>query len=86
MKLTDEIAEKVLWDENYNEEEWEQVGEEEEHLKHATRSLYLHFKHFPSNTFWAVHGTANPGWGMEYHGFFEVEPVEVTTVVYKEKK
>lgn len=82
MKLTDEIAEKVLWDEDYNDEEWEQVGEEEEYYKHSTRSLTLYFKHFPSNTFWAVHGTVDYEWGAEYEGFFEVEPVEVTTVKY----
>ena len=86
MNLTDEIAEKILWDENYDDEEWEQVGEVDEPYKRSDRHLYLYFKHFPSNTFWAVHGTIDPEWGMEYHGFFEVEPVEVTTIVYKEKK
>lgn len=85
MKLTDEVAE-VLWDEEYDDEEWEQVGEEEEYYKHSTRTLHLYFKHFPSNTFWCVHGTIDTEWGREYHGFFEVGPVEVTTVEYKAKK
>lgn len=81
MILTEKIAKDLFYD-DYNEEEWELVEEEEEHYKHATRFLHLYFKHFPSNTFWCVHGTIDPEWGREYCGFFEVEPAKITIVKY----
>ncbi len=82
MILEEKLAQE-LWEEEYEGEDWEMVDEEEEYYKHSSRFVIKYFKHFPSNTFWAINYQVDYDYGADYDSHHKVEPVTVSKTIYK---